>query len=311
MSCRIEEYESLDELSNSDEGTLAMQPLPTTTQTFRIGGELEVNRLGFGAMRIVGKGIWGPPEDPAGVLATLRRIPNLGINFIDTANSYGPNVSEELIRKALHPYAKLVVATKAGLARSGPDSWTPNGDPAYLMREAIASRERLGVEQIDLWQLHRIDPRVPAAEQFGAIRQLLNDKVIAHAGLSEVSIADIKTASNFFHVASVQNRYNFADRANEDVLNYCEKHGIAFIPWFPLGAGDLTKARTALNAIARRHGASTGQIAIAWLLQRSPVIIPIPGTSKVTHLEENSRAAGIHLSDEEYGAIDRFGKSAV
>lgn len=276
-------------------------------KTFRIGGKLEVTRLGFGAMRIVGDGVWGPPRDPEGVLATLRRLPDLGINFIDTANSYGPHLSEELIRKALHPYANVVVATKAGLARGGPDSWWPKGDPEYLIREAYASRERLNVEAIALWQLHRIDPRVPADEQFSAIRRLQDEKVIVHAGLSEVSVDDIQNASRFFEVASVQNRYNFVDRGSEAVLDYCEGRGIAFIPWFPLGAGGLTAPRSALNGIAERHGASPGQIAIAWLLRRSPVIIPIPGTSKIAHLEENARAIDIELSDDEYATLDRFG----
>ena len=286
--------------------------MPSTSgikKTFRIGGKLEVTRLGFGAMRIVGDGVWGPPRDPEGVLATLRRLPDLGINFIDTANSYGPHLSEELIRKALHPYANVVVATKAGLARGGPDSWWPNGDPEYLIREAYASRERLNVEAIALWQLHRIDPRVPADEQFSAIRRLQDEKVIVHAGLSEVSVDDIQNASRFFEVASVQNRYNFVDRGSEAVLDYCEGRGIAFIPWFPLGAGGLTASRSALNGIAERHGASPGQIAIAWLLRRSPVIIPIPGTSKIAHLEENARAIDIELSDDEYATLDRFGST--
>lgn len=284
-----------------------MSSKPGIKKTFRIGGKLEVTRLGFGAMRIVGDGVWGPPRDPEGVLATLRRLPDLGINFIDTANSYGPHLSEELIRKALHPYANVVVATKAGLARGGPDSWWPKGDPEYLIREAYASRERLNVEAIALWQLHRIDPRVPADEQFSAIRRLQDEKVIVHAGLSEVSVDDIQNASRFFEVASVQNRYNFVDRGSEAVLDYCEGRGIAFIPWFPLGAGGLTAPRSALNGIAERHGASPGQIAIAWLLRRSPVIIPIPGTSKIAHLEENARAIDIELSDDEYATLDRFG----
>lgn len=284
-----------------------MSSMSGIKRTFKIGGKVEVSRLGFGAMRIVGDGVWGPPKDPEGVLATLRRLPELGINFIDTANSYGPYVSEELISKALHPYTNVVVATKAGLARNGPDSWFPNGDPVYLIREAYASRERLNVEAIALWQLHRIDPRVPADEQFSAIRQLLDEKVIVHAGLSEVSVEDIQNASRFFDVASVQNRYNFVDRGSDEVLDHCERRGIAFIPWFPLGAGGLTAPRSALNGIAERHAASPGQIAIAWLLRRSPVIIPIPGTSKVEHLEENARAIDIELSDEEFAALDSFG----
>ena len=276
--------------------------------TFRLGGEIEINRLGFGAMRITGKGIWGPPDDKAGALATLRRVPELGIDFIDTANSYGPHVSEELIREALYPYTNVVVATKGGLERSGPDVWTQNGNPSHLVSEAHASRERLGVDQISLWQLHRIDSKVPRDEQFDAVRLLLDDGVIEHAGLSEVSVADIEAASKVFPVASVQNRYNFADRGSEDVLKYCEAHGIAFIPWYPLAAGELTREGTAaLDAIAKAHGATPSQIAVAWLLQRSPVIVPIPGTSKVAHLEENVKAREIELTGEEFNTLDKVG----
>ena len=276
--------------------------------TFRIGGELEIHRLGFGAMRITGKGIWGPPEDREGALATLRRLPELGVDFIDTANSYGPEVSEELIREALYPYSHVTVATKGGLERSGPDIWSQNGNPSHLVSEAHASRERLGVDQIALWQLHRIDSRVPRDEQFDAVKLLLDDGVIAHAGLSEVSVEDIQAASQAFPVATVQNRYNFADRGSEDVLKYCEAHGIGFIPWFPLAAGELTREGTsALDAIAKAHGATPSQIAVAWLLQRSPVILPIPGTSKVAHLEENVKAGGIELTQAEFNQLDRVG----
>jgi pyridoxine 4-dehydrogenase len=281
--------------------------MATHPKTFRIGGELEINRLGFGAMRITGKGIWGPPQDRAGALATLRRLPELGVDFIDTANSYGPEVSEELIKEALYPYEKVTVATKGGLERSGPDIWTPNGNPSHLVSEAHASRERLGVGQIALWQLHRIDSRVPRDEQFDAVRLLLDDGVIAHAGLSEVSIEDIEAASRVFPVATVQNRYNFADRGSEDVLKHCEARGIGFIPWFPLAAGELTREGSALDAIAKAHGATTSQIAVAWLLQRSPVIIPIPGTSKVAHLEENVKARDIELTQAEFDQLDRAG----
>lgn len=277
------------------------------SKTFRIGGELEINRLGYGAMRITGKGIWGPPADREGALATLRRLPELGVNFIDTANSYGPEVSEELIKEALYPYSKVLVATKGGLTRSGPDAWTPNGNAAHLISEAHASRERLGVEQIALWQLHRIDPNVLRDEQFHAVKLLLDDGVITFAGLSEVSVEDIQAASRVFPVSTVQNRYNFADRGSEDVLKYCEAHGIGFIPWFPLAAGELAKSGSALDAIARAHGATPSQIAVAWLLQRSPVIIPIPGTSKVAHLEENVKAGEIELTDEEFATLDEVG----
>jgi aryl-alcohol dehydrogenase-like predicted oxidoreductase len=276
--------------------------------TFRIGGELEIHRLGFGAMRITGKGIWGPPEDREGALATLRRLPELGVDFIDTANSYGPEVSEELIREALYPYSHVTVATKGGLERSGPDIWSQNGNPSHLVSEAHASRERLGVDQIALWQLHRIDSRVPRDEQFDAVKLLLDDGVIAHAGLSEVSVEDIQAASQAFPVATVQNRYNFADRGSEDVLKYCEAHGIGFIPWFPLAAGELTREGTsALDAVAKAHGATPSQIAVAWLLQRSPVILPIPGTSKVAHLEENVKAGRIELTQAEFDQLDRVG----
>jgi pyridoxine 4-dehydrogenase len=281
--------------------------MATHSKTFRIGGELEINRLGFGAMRITGPGIWGPPADRAGALATLRRLPALGVDFIDTANSYGPEVSEALIREALHPYGRITVATKAGLERSGPDAWSPNGNPAYLIREAHASRERLGVEQIALWQLHRIDSKVPRDEQFDAVRRLRDDGVIRHAGLSEVSVEQIEAASKVFPVATVQNRYNFADRGSEAVLKYCEAHGIGFIPWYPLAAGDLAREGSAVDAIARAHGATPSQIAVAWLLQRSPVIIPIPGTSKVAHLEENMKAGAIELTREEFDRLDRIG----
>ena len=276
--------------------------------TFRIGGEIEINRLGFGAMRVTGKGIWGPPDDRAGALATLRRVPELGVDFIDTANSYGPEVSEELIREALYPYTDVTVATKGGLERSGPDVWTQNGNPSHLVSEAHASRERLGVDQIALWQLHRIDAKVPRDEQFDAVRLLLDDGVIEHAGLSEVSVEQIEAAAQVFPVATVQNRYNFADRGSEDVLKYCEAHGIGFIPWYPLAAGELTREGTAaLDAIAKAHGATPSQVAVAWLLQRSPVIIPIPGTSKVAHLEENVKARDIELTQDEFDQLDRIG----
>jgi aryl-alcohol dehydrogenase-like predicted oxidoreductase len=282
--------------------------MPTHSPTFRIGGELEINRLGYGAMRITGQGIFGPPADREGALATLRRLPELGVDFIDTANSYGPEVSEELIKEALYPYTTVTVATKGGLERPGPDVWVPNGNPGYLMSEAHASRERLGVDQIALWQLHRIDANVPRDEQFDAVKLLLADGVITYAGLSEVSVEEIEAAARFFPVSTVQNRYNFADRGSEDVLKYCEAHGIGFIPWFPLAAGELTREGTAaLDAIAKAHGATQSQIAVAWLLQRSPVIIPIPGTSKVAHLEENVKAGAIELTQEEFDSLDRVG----
>jgi pyridoxine 4-dehydrogenase len=275
---------------------------------FRIGGAFDVNRLGFGAMRIVGRGIWGPPADRAEVLKTLRRLPDLGVDFIDTADSYGPNFSEELIREALAPYGKTRIATKAGLVRTGPNIWVPLGRPEYLIQQANTSRWRLGVETIDLWQLHRIDSKVPPSEQFDAIASLIRDKVIRCAGLSEVSVAQIEAASKVFPVATVQNRYNFLDRASEAALDYCEKHGIGFIPWAPLDAGASARPGSALDAIAHKHKARPGQIALAWLLKRSPVMLPIPGTGKVAHLDENVGAAAITLSDDEFATLDRAGR---
>jgi aryl-alcohol dehydrogenase-like predicted oxidoreductase len=278
-------------------------------KTLKIGGGIEINRLGFGAMRITGPGIWGEPADRAEAVRTLRSLAENGVNFIDTADSYGPNVSEELIREALLPYAgDVLVATKAGLTRAGPDQWMPNGKPDYLIAQAHGSLKRLGVRQIGLWQLHRIDPATPREAQFGAIRKLLDDGVIRHAGLSEVSVEDIQAASKIFKVASVQNRYNLVDRASEDVLDYCTREGIAFIPWHPLAAGDLTAPGSLFDTIARRHGATPGQIALAWLLKRSPMMLPIPGTSKAAHLKENMKAASIVLSDDEFAALDQEGK---
>lgn len=278
-----------------------------TSGQFKIGGDIEINRLGFGAMRITGEGVWGEPRDRAEALRVLRRLPALGIDFIDTADSYGPDVSEKLIREALHPYTNILVATKAGFTRQGPNVWTISGRPEYLIAQAEKSREQLGVERIDLWQLHRVDPKVPRDEQFEAIKSLLDRGVIRHAGLSEVSVDDIKTASRFFKVATVQNRYNLVDRTHEDVLNYCEKNGIGFIPFFPLAAGDLAKPGSLLDAVAKKHNAAPGQIALAWVLRRSPVMLPIPGTSKVAHLEQNVAAANIALSDDEFKRLDHAG----
>ncbi|WP_099213500.1 aldo/keto reductase [Gluconobacter cerinus] len=279
--------------------------------TFRIGGDLGINRLGFGAMRITGQGIWGPPADHDEAIRTLKRLPELGVNFIDTADSYGPDVSEWLIREALHPYPKgLVIATKGGLTRSGPDIWKPVGRPEYLLQQVHKSLRNLGVEQIDLWQLHRIDPRVPADEQFDAIRSFIDQKLIRHAGLSEVSVDNIKTASTFFDVATIQNRYNLVDRTSEDVLDYCTQQNIGFIPWFPLAAGDLAKPGSILDVMARKYEAHSSQIALAWILKRSPVMLPIPGTSKVAHLEQNVAAADITLSDEDFAALDAEGRKA-
>jgi pyridoxine 4-dehydrogenase len=276
--------------------------------SFAIGGDVEVHRLGFGAMRITGDGIWGEPKDRAEAIRTLKRLPEIGVNLVDTADSYGPDVSEKLIHEALHPYKGMLIATKGGFERPGPGNWVTNGRPDYLVAEVHKSLKQLGVEQIGLWQLHRIDPKVPSGEQFGAIQSLLKQGLIRHAGLSEVSIAKIEAASKVFKVATVQNRYNLVDRGSEAVLDYCEKHNIGFIPWFPLAAGDLAKPGSLLNAIAAKHGAAPSQIALAWVLKRSRVMLPIPGTSKVKHLEENVAAANISLSDDEFGALDEAGK---
>jgi pyridoxine 4-dehydrogenase len=284
-------------------GDLASPPAQASG-TFKLGGEVEIHRLGYGAMRITGPGIWGPPDDPSEAVRTLQSLPDLGVNFIDTADSYGPDVSEQLIREALLPYTDLLIATKAGLRRSGPDRWNPDGRPEYLRQRLQKSLQNLGVEQISLWQLHRVDPNVPRDEQFDAVRSMQAEGLIRFAGLSEVSVDDIQAASKYFKVATVQNRYNLTDRASEDVLEYCEKHGIGFIPWYPLAAGSLTQTGSPLQKMAADRGVSAGQIALAWLLKRSPVILPIPGTSKRTHLRENVAAAAISLSDREFAALE-------
>ena len=272
--------------------------------TFRLGGDLPVHRLGFGAMRITGNGIRGPPADHAESLAVLRRAIELGVNLIDTAESYGPNVSEELIAEALHPYPTgLVIATKGGLERTGPNQWPVNGRPERLRQGVEGSLRRLRVERIDLWQLHRIDPDVPEEDQFGVIRELQREGKILHAGLSEVTVEQIERARKFFDVVSVQNRYNLGDREWENVLDYCDRENIGFIPWFPLATGKLAGKGGPLARIAERHHATPAQIALAWLLKRSKVMLPIPGTSKVSHLDENIGGAGIALSDEEFASI--------
>jgi aryl-alcohol dehydrogenase-like predicted oxidoreductase len=277
--------------------------------TFAIGGDLEVNRLGFGAMRITGKGIWGPPEDPDEARATLRRLPDLNVNFVDTAESYGPYISEELIGEVLAPYGKgTIIATKGGLTRTGPDQWPQLGRPEFLRQGAIQSLRRLKLERIDLWQLHRIDPQVPAKAQFETIAQLQADGIIRHAGLSQVSVAEIKEAQKYFPVTTVQNLYNFAHRESEDVLDYCESNGIGFIPWYPLAGGDLVKGHPETLSIVEKYNASPSQIALAWLLKRSPVMLPIPGTGKVKHLEDNVAAAAIQLTGEEFKTLDAIGR---
>jgi pyridoxine 4-dehydrogenase len=280
-------------------------PNAAKSGVFRIGGVLDVHRLGFGAMRVTGEGVWGEPRDKAEAIRTLRRLPELGVNFIDTAHAYGPEVSERLIQEALHPYKGLTIATKGGLERPGPGNWVPNGRPEQLRKELHQSLKNLGLEQIALWQLHRIDPRVPQAEQFGVIKSFLEEGLIAHAGLSQVSVAEIEAAAKIFPVATVQNRYNLVDRGSEAALDHCEKHGIGFIPWFPLAAGDLARPGALLDTIARAHKAAPSQIALAWVLKRSPVMLPIPGTSKVAHLEENIAAADVHLSEDDFAALDR------
>jgi len=272
--------------------------------TFKIGGDLEVNRLGFGAMRITGKGIWGEPANPKAARETLAKLPELGVNLIDTADSYGPFVSEDLIREVLHPYKGLVIATKGGLTRHGPDIWAPLGRPEYLRQCVLMSLRRLGVERIDLWQLHRVDEKVPQDEQFGVIRDMQNEGLIRHVGLSEVNVAQIEAASKFFKVATVQNLYNLGNRQSEAVVDYADKHNIGFIPWFPLAAGELAKEGSVLSKIAKKLDATDGQVALAWLLKRSPVILPIPGTGSPDHLEENVKGAALKLSQEDFEALE-------
>ena len=290
-----------------------MSTTPSAAQSgvFRIGGDIPVHRLGYGAMRITGKGIWGQPKDRDEALRVLRRLPELGVDFIDTADSYGPFVSEDLIAEALAPYPGMLIATKGGLARTGPDLWPPLGRPEYLRQCVQMSLRRLKLEQIGLWQLHRIDPKVPREEQFGVIAEMLGEGLIAHAGLSECGVDDIEAARKLFPVATVQNLYNLGERRSEAVLEYCERESIGFIPWYPLASGDLAKPGGALDAIARRLEATPGQVALAWVLKRSAVILPIPGTSQVAHLQENVRAAAITLSDEDYAALEHQGRAAA
>jgi pyridoxine 4-dehydrogenase len=277
-----------------------------------VGGDLTVNRLGFGAMRITGEGIWGEPKNPDEARKVLRRAIELGVNFIDTADSYGPEVSERIIGETLYPYPKdLVIATKGGLTRQGPGKWAPVGRPEYLRQCIEMSLRRLKLDRIDLYQLHRFDPKVPADETLGALKEFQNAGKIRHIGLSEVSVAELEQASKMVRVVSVQNQYNLADRKHEEVLNYCEKHNLAFIPWFPVGAGQLTKPGGPLDETARRHNASVAQLALAWLLHRSPVILPIPGTSSVAHLEENVRAATLQLDSDEWKTLENRAKAAA
>jgi pyridoxine 4-dehydrogenase len=290
---------------------MSATPSAAASGQFKIGGDLTVNRLGFGAMRITGKGIWGEPEDRDEALRVLRRLPELEVDFIDTADSYGPFVSEDLIAEALAPYKNSVIATKGALTRNGPNVWIPVGRPEYLRQCVLMSLRRLKLDQIPLWQLHRIDPKVPRGEQFGVIADMLKEGLIRHAGLSEVSVEEIEAARAVFPVATVQNRYNLIDRGSEKVLDYCEKNTIGFIPWYPLASGDLSKPGGVLDAIARKTGATPSQIALAWVLKRSPVMLPIPGTGKVAHLEDNVAAAQITLSDEDFKALDQQAKASA
>jgi pyridoxine 4-dehydrogenase len=280
------------------------RPNAAAAGTFDIGGDLRVNRLGFGAMRITGKGIWGDPENPEEARAVLKRAVELGINLIDTADSYGPHVSERLIGETLHPYPEdLVIATKGGLLRDGPGQWRRDARPEHLREACEGSLKRLKLDRIDLYQLHRIDPRVPAEEPLGALAELREEGKIRHIGLSEVSVEQIQRAQQIVPIVSVQNRYNLTDRDSEDVLDFCEREGIGFIPWFPLATGDLARPGGPLDEIATRYGVSPGQVALAWLLWRSPVVLPIPGTSSVEHLVENVAAASLELDEEEFAEL--------
>lgn len=280
------------------------QTLSSLSGTFTIG-DLTVNRLGFGSMQLTGPGVWGAPKDPDEAVRVLRRAVELGVNLIDTADSYGPVVAEQLIEKALRPYTDdLVIATKAGLTRQGPNAWVPLGRPAYLRQQAELSLRNLGVEQIGLFQLHRIDPQVPLEDQVGELKKLQDEGKIRHIGLSEVSVEEIEAASEIATIATVQNMYNLANRSAEDLLRWSEERGVGFIPWFPLATGELAKPGSPLTEIARAKGATPSQLALAWLLKRSPVLLPIPGTSSVVHLEDNMAAASIEFTEGEYAALE-------
>jgi aryl-alcohol dehydrogenase-like predicted oxidoreductase len=274
--------------------------------TFTLGGDLTIHRLGYGSMRLTGPGIWGEPRDRDEARRVLRRAVDLGVNFIDTADSYGPEVSEEIIAEALHPYPEgLVIATKGGLTRQGPDQWAPVGRPEYLRQQVEMSLRRLKLARIDLYQLHRIDPKVPVEESLGALTDLQKQGKIRHIGLSEVTPAEIERSRKAAPIVSVQNRYNISDREHEPTLEYCEQHKLGFIPWFPVAAGKLVQQGGALEEAARRHGVTVAQLSVAWLLHRSPVMLPIPGTSSVSHVEENIGAANVTLSDSEWRTIEK------
>jgi pyridoxine 4-dehydrogenase len=278
-------------------------------KTFKLGGELEVHRLGYGAMRITGKGIWGEPADRDSAKKVLQRAVELGVDFIDTADSYGPAVSERLIGEALAPYSKgTVVATKAGLTRQGPDRWLPVGRPEYLTQQVEMSLRWLKKDRLDLWQLHRIDPKVPVEDSLGAIKKLQTAGKIRFVGLSEVNVKEIEQARQVINIVSVQNEYNLGNRKSEAVLEYCEREGIAFIPWFPVAAGKLAQPGGKLDELAKKHDATVSQLSLAWLLHRSPVMLPIPGTSSVEHLEENLKAADLTLDDSEWQELEAAAK---
>ena len=286
-----------------------MATTSAVSKTFKLGNELEINRLGYGAMRITGKGIWGPPADPESARKVLQRAVELGVNFIDTADSYGPAVSEPLIGEALAPYSKgTVIATKAGLTRQGPDRWLPVGRPEYLTQQVEMSLRWLKRDTLDLWQLHRIDPQVPVEDSLGAIKKLQTAGKIRFVGLSEVSVAEIEQARKVIDIVSVQNEYNITNRKSEAVLDYCTQHNIAFIPWFPVASGKLAQPGGKLDELAKSHNATTSQLSLAWLLHRSPVILPIPGTTTIDHLEENIKSADVELSDAEWQDLEAAAK---
>lgn len=286
------------------------EQLGTESGTFTIAGKT-VARLGFGAMRLTGEGVWGPPADRDECVAVVRRAIELGVQFIDTADSYGPEVSEDIIREAIHPYPDdVVIATKAGLTRVGPGKWLPVGRPEYLRQEALMSMRRLGVDHLDLFQLHRIDAKVPFEDQIGELKALKDEGLATAVGLSQVSVDELERARAIVDIASVQNRYNLTDRSSQDLLDYCEREGIAFIPWAPISAGELTAGDSLLAEIAARHDATAGQVALAWLLARGPEMLPIPGTSKVDHLEQNLAAARLTLDDKEITELNAVGTSA-
>lgn len=268
--------------------------------TFALGGDLTVNRLGYGTMQLTGEGVWGEPDDRDGAIRLIKRAAELGVNFFDSADAYGPDVTDTLLREALHPYDDIVIATKVGQTRQGPGEWTPTGVPAYLRQQVELGLRRLAVDRIDLLQLHRIDPNVPFEDQIGELRKLQDEGKIRHIGLSQVSVAEVEAAQKIAPIASVQNLYNLTDRSSEDLLDWSTEHGVAFIPWFPLATGALSKQDGPLTQLAERHDATPSQLALAWLLKRSPVMLPIPGTSSIEHLEDNLQGATIELTDDEF-----------